>query len=42
LIHGELSDGGLGDFPHDQIQEFFSEQFHSKIKERYDEVFGGE
>ena len=38
--HGELSDGGLNDFPYDEIYEFLSNHFHDKIKDRYDTFFG--
>ena len=34
--HNELSDGGLNDFPYDEIYEFLSDHFHDKIKDRYD------
>jgi hypothetical protein len=38
--HGELSNGGLNDFPYDEIYEFLSNHFHDKIKDRYDTFFG--
>ena len=34
--HNELSDGGLNDFPYDEVYDFLSNHFHDKIKERYD------
>jgi hypothetical protein len=37
--HNELSDGGLNDFPYDEIYEFLSDHFHRKIKDRYDSLF---
>ena len=43
LIDGyrnELTDGGLNDFPYDEVYEFLSNHFHNKIKDRYDTFFG--
>jgi hypothetical protein len=40
--HSELSDGGLNDFPYDEVYEFLSDHFHRKIKDRYDSIFDGE
>jgi hypothetical protein len=37
--HSELSDGGLNDFPYDEVYEFLSDHFHDKIKDRYDSLF---
>ena len=34
--HNDLSDGGLNEFPYDEIYEFLSDHFHDKIKDRYD------
>lgn len=34
--HDVLSDGGLNDFPYNEIYEFLSNHFHDKIKERYE------
>jgi hypothetical protein len=38
--HGELSNGGLNDFPYDEVYEYLSNHFHDKIKDRYDTFFG--
>jgi len=38
--HSELTDGGLNDFPYDKVYEYFSNHFHSKIKNKYDRIFG--
>jgi len=38
--HNELTDGGLNDFPYDEVYEFLSNHFHDKIKDRYDTFFG--
>jgi hypothetical protein len=38
--HSELTNGGLGDYPYDEVYEYFSNHFHNKIKNRYDKVFG--
>ena len=37
--HSELSDGGLNDFPYDEVYEFLSDHFHDKIKDRYNSLF---
>lgn len=37
--HNELSNGGLNDFPYDEVYEFLSNHFHDKIKERFDLMF---
>jgi hypothetical protein len=37
--HSELSDGGLNDFPYDEVYGFLSDHFHDKIKDRYDSLF---
>jgi hypothetical protein len=34
--HNDLSDGGLNDFPYDEIYDFLLNLFHDKIKDRYD------
>jgi len=38
--HNELTDGGLNDFPYDEVYKFLSNHFHNKIKDRYDTFFG--
>lgn len=38
--NSELTNGGLEDYPYDEVYNFLSDYFHNKIKERYDEVFG--
>jgi hypothetical protein len=38
--HNELTDGGLNDFPYDEVYGFLSNHFHNKIKDRYDTFFG--
>jgi hypothetical protein len=40
--HSELSDGGLNDFPYDEVYEFLSNHFHDKIKDRYNSLFDQE
>ena len=34
--HNDLSDGGLNDFPYDEVYDFLLNLFHDKIKDRYD------
>ena len=38
--NGELSNDGKNDYPYDEVQEFLSNHFHNKIKNRYDKLFG--
>ena len=35
-FHNDLSDGGLNDFPYDEVYDFLLNLFHDKIKDRYD------
>jgi hypothetical protein len=35
-FHDELSDGGLNNFPYDEVYDFLLNLFHDKIKDRYD------
>ena len=36
-----LSDQDYDNLPYDEVYEYLSNHFHDKIKDRYDEVFGG-